>query len=65
MQIQEFDEALTLVKQAISDEPNFVGGYQLLGDLFTILHRDDEAQRAYRQAEMILQRYAGNTKNSE
>ncbi len=65
VQIQEFDDALALLRQAVADEPNFVGGYQLLSAIFTTLQRDDEAQQAYRQAEMILQQHAADAQNSE
>lgn len=53
----EFDEALTLLRQAVTMEPNFVGGYQMLGKMLSHLQRQKEAEEAFQRAEEILQRY--------
>lgn len=53
----EFEQALTLVREAVTLEPNFVGGYQLLGRMLAHLQRQPEAQAAFQRADEILTRY--------
>ncbi len=60
----EFDDAIALLQQAVTIEPNFVGGYQMLGKMLLHLQRPTEAKEAFRQAEEILQRYDPQTQEA-
>jgi O-antigen ligase len=62
--IEEFDQAIVMLRQAVEIEPNFVGGYQMLGDLLTHLQRHQEAQEAFRQVQHILTQYNADDQSS-
>jgi cytochrome c-type biogenesis protein CcmH/NrfG len=64
-QIEEFDQTIAILQEAVTIEPNFVGGYQLLGDIFISLQRRQEAEQAYRQANHILKQYKTEEQNTE
>ena len=49
--LDEFEQAIALLQQAVTLEPNFVSGYQMLGKMFAHLGRQAEAQQAFQQAE--------------
>jgi predicted Zn-dependent protease len=53
----EFDQAIHIIQSAIADEPNFVGGHQLLGEFMRHLKRETEANEAFARAEQIRQTY--------
>lgn len=56
-ELGEFDQAIALLRQAVTIEPNFVGGYQMLGKMLSHLQQPTEAKEAFQQAEEILRRY--------
>jgi tetratricopeptide (TPR) repeat protein len=64
-QIREYQEAIDMLNEAITMEPNFVGGYQLLGDILLVIQRPQEARQAYRQAEAIMRQIPAEALNSE
>jgi tetratricopeptide (TPR) repeat protein len=64
-QILEYQEAIDILKEAIAMEPNFVGGYQLLGDMLLAIQRPQEARQAYEQAEAIMGQIPAESLNSE
>jgi tetratricopeptide (TPR) repeat protein len=55
--IGEFDQAIASLRKAVEIEPNFVGGYQMLGKMLNHLQREQEAKEAFEQADRILERY--------
>jgi tetratricopeptide (TPR) repeat protein len=63
--IGEFDQAIAALREAVKIEPNFVGGYQMLGNLLTHLQREQEAAEAFERANRILQRYPVNESTSD
>lgn len=63
--LNEFDPAIALLQRAVAIEPNFVGGYQLLGKIFMHLGRQNEARLASQRAETILQTYPSHIYRSE
>jgi predicted Zn-dependent protease len=56
-EIGEFEQAISLMQEAIGYEPNFVGGLQLLGEFMRHLKRDTEADEAFARADQIRQTY--------
>ena len=52
--IGEFDQAISVLQKAITDEPNFVRGHQLLGEFYSHLQQQSKAQEAFSRAEEIL-----------
>jgi O-antigen ligase len=62
--LEEFDQAIAAVQEAVQLEPNFVGGYQMLGKLLTHLGREQEAKEAFARAEQILKQYQGHEHDS-
>ena len=62
--IDQFEKAITLLRQAIALEPNFVGGYQVLGKMLTHLGHESEAQAAFQQAQKIRRQYAASETES-
>ncbi|MCP4406019.1 MAG: hypothetical protein GY801_53095 [bacterium] len=62
--IDQFDLALDLLQQAVTVEPNFVGGHQMLGKMLTHLGREAEAETAVQRAEEIQRRYAARATES-
>lgn len=56
-EIGKFEQAIDLMQEAVNYEPNFVGGYQLLGRFLHQLNREIEAQEAFARAEAIQQTY--------
>lgn len=63
--LNEFERAISLLRRAVTFEPNFVGGYQLLGRMLAHLDRQAEAQQAFQQVEMILDTYQPRPQQSE
>ena len=63
--LDEFEQAIALLQQAVTLEPNFVSGYQMLGKMFAHLGRQAEAQQAFQQAEKILHTYQPHAQQSE
>ena len=55
--LDEFEQAIGLLQHAITLEPNFVGGHQLLGKMLAHLGRPQEAEAAFARAAAILQQY--------
>jgi tetratricopeptide (TPR) repeat protein len=55
--IGEFEQAMASLWKAVEIEPNFVGGYQMLGKMLTHLQREQEAKEAFEQADKILEQY--------
>jgi len=53
----EFEQAIASLRKAVEIEPNFVGGYQMLGKMLTHLQREQEAKEAFEQADKILAQY--------
>lgn len=53
--IGEMDQAIAAMQQAIQHEPNFVRGYQLLGQFLRHRGRESEAEKAFATAERILE----------
>ena len=53
----EFDPAIRTIQDAITHEPNFVRGHQLLGEFLRHLNRKEAAQAAFDTAEMIQKTY--------
>jgi hypothetical protein len=45
------------LRKAVEIEPNFVGGYQMLGKMLTHLQREQEAKEAFEQVDKILDQY--------
>lgn len=63
--LNQFDQAIALLQDAVKIEPNFVGGYQMLGKMLRHLQRTAEADRAIQQADDILRRYPNAASYSE
>ncbi|GAK59130.1 hypothetical protein U27_06106 [Candidatus Vecturithrix granuli] len=63
--LNEFDPAIALLQRAVTIEPNFVGGFQMLGNMFLHLGRQDEAQQAFQQAQAILRTYQHHPRQSD
>lgn len=63
--LHEFDLALAALQEAVTLEPNFVGGHQLLGQILTHLERQAEAQAAFARADAILTQYRNVTSDSD
>ncbi len=55
--MEEFDQAIVVLQEAVEIEPNFVGGYQMLGKLLNHLQQEQAAEEAFRQADKILRQY--------
>jgi O-antigen ligase len=55
--LDEFDLAVSAIRQAIADEPNFVRGHQLLGAFLRHIGRTAEARQAFATAEQIRRAY--------
>ena len=63
--LNEFDQALELLRQAVITEPNFVGGHQMLGKMLSHLNRESEAEAAFHRAEEILQQHRSKSQESD
>ena len=64
--LEEFEQSIDLLQQAVMLEPNFVGGYQMLGKILSRFEgRKTEAQAAFRQAQEIQERYRTTPKESQ
>jgi O-antigen ligase len=63
--IQEFDQAIAILREAVEIEPNFVGGYQMLSRMLNHLQREQEAQEAFKQADKILNQYKVRDQDSD
>ena len=63
--LNEFDPAIALLQRAIAIEPNFVGGFQMLGRMLIHIGHEAEAHQAFQQAETILQIYQHHPRQSE
>jgi tetratricopeptide (TPR) repeat protein len=61
----EFEQAITLLQQAVTIEPNFVGGYQMLGDLLLHLQRKEDAENAFQRADYISKEYNAENYGSD
>ena len=63
--VGEFEKAISILQEAVTVEPNFVRGHQLLGDLY--LHRDQaaNAREAFSRAEQIQQVHPFNERESD
>ncbi len=62
--LDEFAQALELLRTSVTLEPNFVGGHQMLGKMLAHLERQDEAEAAFRLAENIMRQYNDLTPDS-
>ena len=60
----EFDQAIASLRKAVEIEPNFVGGYQMLGKMLTHLQREQEAKEAFEQADKVLEQYKAGEHDS-
>jgi tetratricopeptide (TPR) repeat protein len=63
--LDQFDQALDLLYQAVKLEPNFIGGHQMLGKMLTHLGRETEAEIAIQQAEELRRKYAAREPESQ
>lgn len=63
--VNEFDRALSTLREAVTLEPNFVGGHQLLGRMLVHLKRDGDARAAFVLADAVLAQYRGMKTDSE
>ena len=63
--LNEFEQALTALREAVNLEPNFVGGYQMSGKILTHLQRPQEAAAAFQRAEAIAKQYRANASDTE
>lgn len=64
-ELNEFDQAIALLQRAVTLEPNFVGGHQLLGKILAHLGRQTEAHQAFQRAEHILRTYEPSAQQSD
>ena len=62
--IDQFDMALELLRQAVAVEPNFVGGHQMIGKILAHLGRETEAESAFQEAAEIQRRHAARATES-
>ncbi len=63
--IEEFEQAIALLERAVTLEPNFVGGYQLLGRMLPHLQRDQETEAALHQVRKIMEQYGTQSQGTQ